>query len=108
MKSVSAQSCRDSIFKIFRQTRFDTLDLLDQIDKSVFFRQVHPEFSPIGWHFGHIAFTEAYWISEHLADSALAFPAEYQRLFAADGLPKQERQNLPSIATIQQYLKVVR
>ena len=29
-------------------------------------------------------------------------------MFAADGLPKQKRQNLPSIATIEQYLAVVR
>ncbi|MEM6612498.1 MAG: SUMF1/EgtB/PvdO family nonheme iron enzyme [Cyanobacteria bacterium P01_C01_bin.72] len=108
MKSLSAQSCRDSTVEIYQQARCDTLDLLDQIDKSVFFQQVHPEFSPIGWHFGHIAFTEAYWILEHLADSPLAVPAAYQRLFAADGLPKQERQNLPSIATIKQYLQTVR
>ena len=108
MKSASTQFCRDSIVRVLDRTRADTLDLLTQIDESIFFRQVHPEFSPIGWHFGHIAFTEAYWILDYLAGSPPTFPEAYQRLFAADGLPKQERQNLPSIATIEQYLAVVR
>jgi gamma-glutamyl hercynylcysteine S-oxide synthase len=108
LKSVSIQSCRESVAIALMQTRSQTLDLLSQIDESLFCLQVHPEFSPIGWHFGHIAFTEAYWILEYLADSSPSFPPAYQRLFAADGLPKQERQNLPAIATIKQYLREVR
>lgn len=108
MKSASTQSCRDSLVRVLNKTRADTLDLITQIDESIFFRQVHPEFSPIGWHFGHIAFTEAYWILDCLAGSSPTFPAAYQRLFAADGLPKQERQNLPSITTIKEYLQIVR
>lgn len=74
MKSASTKFCRDSIVRVFSQTRSDTLDLLAQIDESVFFRQVHPEFSPIGWHFGHIAFPEAYWILDYLAGSPPTFP----------------------------------
>ena len=108
MKSASTQSSRNSIAKILHQTRADTLDLLAQIDESIFFDQVHPEFSPIGWHFGHIAFTEADWILDYLQGSPPSVPDTYPRLFAADGLPKQERQNLPSIATIKEYLKTVR
>ena len=83
------------------------MDLLSEIDESVFSTQAHPDFSPIGWHFGHIAFIEAYWILEHLADLAPIF-VQYNRLFAADGLPKQERQNLPTTAEIQDYLSTVR
>ena len=108
MKSASTQSYRDSITILFAQTRASTLDLLAQIDESAFSPQIHPEFSPIGWHFGHIAFTEAYWILDYLSASPPSFPETYQRLFAADGLPKQERQNLPSISAIAEYLKVVR
>lgn len=108
MKSASIQSCRQKVAIALTQTRSHTLDLLAQIDESLFSLQVHPEFSPIGWHFGHIAFTEAYWILEHLANSSPSFPPAYQRLFAADGLPKQERQNLPAIATIKRYLQEVR
>ena len=107
MKSASTQSC-SNIFIVLNQTRNATLDLLAQIDESAFFRQVHPEFSPIGWHFGHIAFTEADWILDYLAASPPSFPETYQCLFAADGLPKQERQNLPSIVAIAEYLAIVR
>ena len=107
MKLASTQS-RKSIATALNQARCHTLDLLAQIDEPQFFLQVHPEFSPIGWHFGHLAFIEAYWISEVLADSPLGFPLEYCRLFAADGLPKQERQNLPTVDTIEQYLGTVR
>ena len=107
MKSTSTQFCRDSINTALTQTRLCTLDLLRQIDPVLFFEQAHPEFSPIGWHFGHIAFTEAYWIL-NVANSPGKFPERYQLLFAADGLSKQERQNLPSIKTIEQYLQTVR
>jgi gamma-glutamyl hercynylcysteine S-oxide synthase len=108
LKSLSTQSCRQEVAIALTQTRSQTLDLLTQIDESLFCLQVHPEFSPIGWHFGHIAFTEAYWILEHLANLSPSFPPAYQCLFAADGLPKQERQNLPVIANIKQYLQEVR
>jgi gamma-glutamyl hercynylcysteine S-oxide synthase len=108
LKSASIQSCRHSVAIALTKTRSQTLDLLTQIDESLFCLQVHPEFSPIGWHFGHIAFTEAYWVLEHLANLSSSFSPAYQRLFAADGLPKQERQNLPAIAIIKQYLQEVR
>ena len=107
MKSTSIPSRRQSIATALKQVRRDTLDLLAEVDESNFFQQAHPEFSPIGWHFGHIAFTEAYWILECLADLPPCF-FEYPRLFAADGLPKQERQNLPSVATVTDYLEIVR
>ncbi|HBL13596.1 MAG TPA: ergothioneine biosynthesis protein EgtB, partial [Cyanobacteria bacterium UBA11162] len=39
----------------------------ESIDDTTFCKQAHPEFSPVGWHLGHIAFTEAYWILEYCA-----------------------------------------
>lgn len=107
MKSALVQSRRKLVAAALNQTRQLTLDLLAQVEPGFFFEQAHPEFSPIGWHFGHIAFVEAYWILEQLAGSSPS-SQEYQRLFAADGLPKHERQNLPSIETIQDYLRSVR
>lgn len=64
-------------------------------------KQAHPAFSPVGWHLGHIAYTEALWILEETGDRAA-------RLFAADGLPKSERQNLPSLTELLDYLDSVR
>ena len=107
MTSLSTQYLRKSVLEDLQQCRQKTFDLLNEIDSKIFFSQAHPDFSPIGWHFGHIAFTEAYWILEHLAQLPPCFP-QYHLLFAADGLPKIERQNLPVIATIQEYLITVR
>jgi ergothioneine biosynthesis protein EgtB len=87
--------------------RLDTLALFEGIDDTTFRKQAHPDFSPVGWHLGHIAFTEAYWILERLAGSPPLFE-QYHKLFAADGLPKSERQNLPSLSVIYDYLNIVR
>ena len=44
------------------QCRAETLRGLKRIPRDLFCQQIHPDFSPIGWHFGHIAFTEALWL----------------------------------------------
>ena len=107
MKSASILSLKNSIAISLQQVRQQTLKLLSEIDETSFSTQVHPDFSPIGWHFGHIAFTEAYWILEYLAQSPPGF-SEYRLLFAADGLPKKERENLPSLIVIENYLATIR
>lgn len=61
----------------------------------------------MGWHLGHIAFIESAWILEKLAGEECPWP-QYRRFFAADGLPKAERENLPALAVIVEYLATVR
>jgi len=107
LKLASIPSRKQAIAIAIKRVRNHTLDLLAEIDESWFCSQAHPDFSPIGWHFGHIAFTEAYWILEYLAGLPPSHP-QYNRLFAADGLPKQERQSLPNITVIQDYLSQTR
>ncbi|MEL6401676.1 MAG: SUMF1/EgtB/PvdO family nonheme iron enzyme [Cyanobacteria bacterium J06607_6] len=87
--------------------RQSTLSLTKQLTTAEFRQQSHPDFSPVGWHLGHIAFTESLWLLEHLKEDACAEP-QYQMLFAADGLPKAERENLPALADILTYLQTVR
>jgi iron(II)-dependent oxidoreductase len=107
LKSTSIQFCREEILEALYQCRVQTLNLFAAIDSDTFYLQVHPNFSPVGWHLGHIGFTEAYWILERCAGYAPLFP-QYKKLFAADGLPKAQRQNLPSLEVIQNYLETVR
>ena len=107
MKLASIPSRRNSIATRLEQVRQVTWDLFTQIEPELFTRQAHPEFSPIGWHFGHIAFTEAYWILQHLAGFTPGFE-DYQPLFTADGLPKVKRQNLPNYQAITEYLQAIR
>ncbi|MEO1385998.1 MAG: SUMF1/EgtB/PvdO family nonheme iron enzyme [Cyanobacteria bacterium J06634_6] len=89
------------------ECRRQTLALATGVEPRFFSRQAHPAFSPIGWHLGHIAYTESLWIAGHLAGLPPAH-GTYQQLFAADGLPKAQRQNLPSLGEILAYLDVVR
>lgn len=96
--------------------RNQTLALCKNISALHFSTQSHSEFSPVGWHLGHIAYTESLWIAERCrqlshtsADISSRYTtSKYRRLFSADGLPKSERQNLPSLAEILEYLAVVR
>jgi iron(II)-dependent oxidoreductase len=103
LKSNLVQSVKTDL----SQCRQSTLNIFSKLESSDYYRQIHPDFSPVGWHLGHIAFTEAYWILEYLGGFPPLFP-EYKCLFAADGLPKKERQNLPKPEFIQDYLHLVR
>ncbi|MCS6814742.1 MAG: SUMF1/EgtB/PvdO family nonheme iron enzyme [Cyanobacteria bacterium] len=98
---------RQHLRKDFQDCRMGTHKLVASLDETTLRSQAHPDFSPVGWHLGHIAYTESLWILEHLAGLPPQFP-QYRRLFAADGLPKQERVYLPSWSELQSYLDTVR
>ncbi len=97
---------RRQIGQWMQDCRTATLALFDDMDEVTFCRQPHPDFSPVGWHLGHIAYTEALWLWQRTEHPPL-FP-EYHRLFAQDGLPKGDRQQLPPIAVVCEYLDIVR
>ncbi len=98
---------RQQLKQWMQNCRASTLALFEEIDGETFCRHVHPDFSPVGWHLGHIAYTEALWLLERSAGLEPLFP-EYRRLFAADGLPKTERVKLPTLEAIRDYLDIVR
>ena len=101
------QSRRQQLKQWLNDCRQGTLALFEQVDHKTFCFQAHPEFSPIGWHLGHIGYTESLWLLERSAGLPPLFP-EYRRLFVADGLPKSERVKLPTLEVICQYLERVR
>jgi len=107
LKFKSINSCREAIYQGLQRCRTGTLALFEGINHDTFCRQVHPDFSPIGWHLGHIGYTESLWLLNRCARKPPAF-TEYQRLFAADGLPKVERVYLPTFSEICSYLDTVR
>lgn len=104
---VTQASDREQLRHWMHQCRQQTLAQFAKIDSLTFCQQAHPDFSPIGWHLGHIAYTEGLWILEHLAGLPPQFP-EYRRLFAADTLPKCDRVHLPPFAEVQAYLEAIR
>lgn len=90
-----------------KAVRTRSLKLISQLSPEQLKQQAHPDFSPIGWHLGHIAYTESLWTTEHLTDKPCEFP-QYTTLFAADGLPKSQRENLPDLQEILAYMASVR
>ncbi|MEM6837975.1 MAG: SUMF1/EgtB/PvdO family nonheme iron enzyme [Cyanobacteria bacterium P01_C01_bin.120] len=87
--------------------RQSTLNLIQDLTDAEFYQQAHPDFSPVGWHLGHIGFAESLWLLEHLQRSPCPYP-QYQQLFAADGLPKAQRQNLPTLSDLLAFITDVR
>ncbi|MBW4555449.1 MAG: ergothioneine biosynthesis protein EgtB [Trichormus sp. ATA11-4-KO1] len=107
ISKLNQSSAKKAIYYALRECRRKTLELFDAIDEATFRSQPHPEFSPIGWHLGHIAYTESLWLLEHSAGLPCLFP-QYRQLFAADGLPKSARVQLPNREEIRYYLDKVR
>jgi gamma-glutamyl hercynylcysteine S-oxide synthase len=106
-QALSGQVTKSQIRQWYQQCRQATLALFEGIDHSRFCRQAHPDFSPIGWHLGHIAFVESVQVL-HQAAGIPAIAPHYHRLFAADSLPKRERANLPTFEQVCDYLNLVR
>ena len=101
------QQLRNYFQTALHTCRQGTLALVEGIDMKVLQQQAHPDFSPVGWHLGHIAFTESLWILEHLAQQPCPLP-NYRTLFAAAGLPKAQRQQLPSLEKLLTLMSEVR
>lgn len=84
------------------------MTLFANIDEASFRGQSHPEFSPVGWHLGHIGMIEGYWILEQLAGQPQLY-RKYRKLFAADGQPKCDRGVLvPSFPEVCDILNSIR
>ncbi|MER3494883.1 MAG: ergothioneine biosynthesis protein EgtB [Mastigocladus sp. ERB_26_2] len=107
ISQLSKSSFKQTIFQAFTQCRAKTLTLFEGMDEVTFCHQAHPDFSPVGWHLGHIAYTESLWLLERSAGLSYMFH-QYRRLFAADGLPKCDRVKLPNLEEIRYYLDTVR
>ena len=98
---------RQQLKQWLHQCRAGTLELFESIDETTFCVQAHSEFSPVGWHLGHIGYTESLWLLERQTGIKQEFSA-YRRLFVADGLPKSERVKLPPLNEIKSYLEAIR
>lgn len=96
----------NQILTNFHLVREHTLSLGKDLDYQTFSAQAHPDFSPIGWHFGHIAYIWDHWILAKYTGVTLTSD-EYKKLFAVDGLAKSDRVNLPSMAEVYEYLNLV-
>lgn len=91
----------------FLEVRRQTLGLLAKVSDADFRCQAHPDFSPVGWHLGHIGVTEAYWVLQQCEGRA-CLSETYERFFSPTGHPKTNRTKLPARSDILAYLATVR
>ena len=89
------------------QSRAKTLAFVESLSDDALRAWPDPELSPICWHLGHVAFTEALWIHEHCNhDDALSAP--YRTRYAQDGCAKHERAEGFERDALFEYLQRVR
>jgi len=103
--ALSSDAGRRALAADMRACRAATLALFARVEPALFRAQVDPNYSPLGWHLGHIAFTEALWLLD--GDAAVTPPA-LARAFAVDGLAKAERVGIPEPAAALDYVARVR
>jgi iron(II)-dependent oxidoreductase len=99
---------KDQIRGAMQAARAKTLALLNSIPDDILRVRIHDFYSPVGWHFGHIARTEEHWIVVR----ALGLPCqdEFLSFILADtpDNPKDNRVNIPDRAGLVEYLNSTR
>jgi gamma-glutamyl hercynylcysteine S-oxide synthase len=108
MSIVAGTSRSADIRRSLTRAREATLRLLDAIPVDMLSKRVHDFYSPVGWHFGHIAATEELWtlcnaLGRQPRDSALSFL--YSNI---PENPKDNRVHLPERAEILGYMERTR
>ena len=89
------------------EVRAQTLQLCAQVTDADLCRQIHKEFSPLGWHLGHIGVTEAFWILQRCKGET-PLSAAYDHFFTPTDTPKPGRVHLPARDDILVYLHTER
>jgi ergothioneine biosynthesis protein EgtB len=89
------------------EARAQTLELFATIADVDFCRQPHTDFSPLGWHLGHIGVAESFWILQQ-CQKQTTLSVAYDQFFTPTDTPKPERINLPPRAELLAYLATVR
>jgi iron(II)-dependent oxidoreductase len=91
----------------YASCRAGTLAQFDGVDDRALRSQIHPDFSPLGWHLGHIVYTEGLWLLREAGGEVPPRP-ELAGLFDVTALPKHERVNLPRFDDLAAYADAVR
>jgi iron(II)-dependent oxidoreductase len=76
------------------RTRQLTLELIALATDEELCTAYHPDFSPVGWHLGHIATFEAFWVLER-AHGQAPLSQSYDKLFDPRQIDKARRSKLP-------------
>ena len=93
--------------ELMGQARAYTKSLFRSESLRYFDRKPDFDFSPIGWHLGHIGVTEGFWVLQRCFHMPSLSP-EYDKLFSPLDNPKHNRTNLPPVSEIFDYVDAVR
>jgi ergothioneine biosynthesis protein EgtB len=91
----------------WEDTRRITIDLIRLASEEEFRTAFHPDFSPIGWHLGHLATFEAFWVLEQ-AHGEPAVSTDYDTRFDPRMVAKPLRTDLPPMKELLHYAAEVR
>lgn len=101
-------SDRARLLEALTSARRFTRRLIDDVPDAAAARQFDPLFSPIAWHFGHIAWQEEVWILRRAARQA-PLDSALDGVFDAFVSPKDERaQSVPPLSALCTYAARVR
>ncbi|MBM4255400.1 MAG: ergothioneine biosynthesis protein EgtB [Deltaproteobacteria bacterium] len=92
---------------VLEEARNRTLRLVAAVADPDLRRQVHSEFSPVGWHLGHIGVVESFWLRQQCQRQASLSPF-YDFFFTPTENPKTKRGQLPPREEMLTYLSTVR
>lgn len=92
---------------LFEASRERTLAFVEALPDAVLRAWPDPDFSPLCWHLGHIAYTEALWLHGEAHGDA-SFVEGYRRRFDQRGCPKAERSDGYDRGALFAYLRAVR
>lgn len=98
-----------SVVERLQSVRELTLELVSLCTDDELKASFDPDFSPVGWHFGHLVAFEALWAVEHVSGKRVAsLSDEWRRLFNPRENPKSERGELPSRNALMAWGREVR
>jgi len=107
ISELSRDERQGSLLARLAATRAATLVRIADLHDDAARTQIDADFSPIGWHLGHIAYIEALWLLEDGRENA--FLARDRELWCPDGLPRDRRGGaLPPLAELVPILTETR
>jgi ergothioneine biosynthesis protein EgtB len=94
------------LFEELKQYQEEAIRIVNSVSQKDYFQQFHPDLSPIGWHLGHCAYIESYWIREQLLGKQ-AIEETLKLLYVPELSHKQSRGSaLPDKNKMLEWVKV--